>query len=145
MDSQPPQQQQAIVPAGPDQGSLRAFHEDIRAWLELDHTVSRLSRALKEQRDKQTRLRDAIMGFMAQYNVEKVTAKDGRGHGCAVRYNVAQVLMPLTQATIKQRLAEFLRRKFGDTQEVEGLMQDAYAAIFAREKCARKSVLTERA
>jgi hypothetical protein len=81
---------------------LDDFKSDVRTWIETDNSIRRLLVAVKERRAAKKVLSERIMRFMSSHNIEDLDTKDGR-----IRYKVAFVRTPLTQSTIKERIASF--------------------------------------
>jgi hypothetical protein len=91
----------AIVRYGePD--SLDDFKSDVRTWLELDNSIRRLQAAIKDRRAAKKQLSERILRFMADHNIEDLDTKDGK-----LRYRIAFVRTPLSQAVIKERISSY--------------------------------------
>jgi hypothetical protein len=86
----------------PDQAVLEEFKNQVRLWVEIDNSISKLRSAIKERNNVKKQLTDKVLMFMAKYNIEDLNTKDGS----RLRYKVTQVKQPLTAKVIKERLAE---------------------------------------
>lgn len=97
----------------PDNKILEEFKNQVRIWIDIDNSVRKLQKAIKERNVVKKQLSEKILGFMSKYNIEDLNTRDGS----KLRYKVSQVKPTITKAQIKERLLE----NFGKAQNVEEL------------------------
>lgn len=117
--------QQATLPAQPSTAmvrveqdenmpeSLEQFKEYVRAWLELDNTIKKAQKFIKEKRSQRDQLASAISKFMCKYDIEDLHTKEGR-----IRCKVMQVKAPLNQKVVKEKIHNIFNGDDEKTQEV---------------------------
>jgi len=115
---------QALTVQPPDDTLLEQFRSDVKAWIDIDNAIKRLDAAAKERKKAKKDLSGKILRFMETYNVEDLNTREGR-----LRYKVTNVMSPLGQKAIRERLHQFISTKFGGD-----VSDEVTQAVFAREK-----------
>ena len=111
-----------------EEALLEEFKDNVKAWLDLDNQLKRLSAASKERRKKKNDINLKILEFMSKFDIEDLNTKDG-----IIRYRKTFVKEPLSQKTIKTKLEELFK---DDTENFEKI-----AKIFTdREKIEKTSL-----
>jgi alanine racemase len=111
-----------------EEALLEEFKDNVKAWLDLDNQLKRLSAASKERRKKKNDINLRILEFMSKFDIEDLNTKDG-----IIRYRKTFVKEPLSQKTIKTKLEELFK---DDTENFEKI-----AKIFTdREKIEKTSL-----
>lgn len=102
----PPQQRRGMLKSVelPDEQVLDDFKNQVRLWIEIDNSITKLRAAMRERNVVKKQLTENILKFMARYNIEDLNTKDGS----RLRYKVTQVKQTLTAKMIKDRLTENL-------------------------------------
>lgn len=89
----------------PSNDELEEFKAQVRKWIDMDNTLKKLQNAVRERRDIKKQLTEKITAFMARFNIEDLSTRDGK-----IRFKVAQVKPPMSRKTIQQRLIEMYPR-----------------------------------
>lgn len=89
----------------PTNEELEAFKAHVRTWIEVDNTLKKLQQATRERRTIKQQLTEKITAFMARFNIEDLSTRDGK-----IRFKTRQVKAPLSKKTIQQRLLEMYPR-----------------------------------
>lgn len=94
-------------------GSLEQFKEYVRAWLELDNTIKKAQKFIREKRQQRNALSMSISKFMCKYDIEDLHTKEGR-----IRCKVTQVKAPLNQKMVKEKISTILKDDESKSQEL---------------------------
>lgn len=113
----------------PDSASLDEFKNQVRIWMELDHSIKQLQQLSRERRTFKKLLTEKILTFMARFNIDDLNTKDGR-----LLYKMTYVRSPLTQTTIRQRVESVLN------SEVPDRCTAITSAVFNRVRTQRASL-----
>lgn len=93
--------------------SLEQFKEFVRTWLELDNTIKKAQKVIKEKRLQRNQLSLAISKFMCKYDIEDLNTKEGR-----IRCKVTQVKAPVNQKVVKEKLTNIFQGNEERSQEI---------------------------
>lgn len=93
--------------------SLEQFKEYVRTWLELDNTIKKAQKLIKEKRLQRNQLSLAISRFMCKYDIEDLNTKEGR-----IRCKVTQVKAPVNQKVVKEKLTTIFQGNEEKSQEI---------------------------
>jgi hypothetical protein len=111
----------ALVPAAsvrmPTNAELETFKGQVRAWIELDNTLKKLQAAARERRATKQQLTEKITSFMARFNIEDLSTRDGK-----IRFKTVMVKPNLSRKALQQRLIE----AFPSTHSADELMQRVF-------------------
>ena len=91
----------------PNSDDLLKFKTHVHKWLELDEQIKSMKEMMREKIATKKEMTQPILDFMARYNIEDLKT----GHG-QLRLKVAVVKEPLSQQTIKEKVAMY----FGESR-----------------------------
>ena len=117
----PPPSTTAVVQVTAEEGmpnSLEQFKEYVRAWLELDNTIKKAQKFIKEKRTQRDQLSNAISRFMCKYDIEDLHTKEGR-----IRCKVMQVKAPVNQKVVKEKISNMFN---GDAEKSQEILKKIY-------------------
>ena len=115
--------------SAPSDDALDAFKADVRTWLELDNSIRGLQASIRERRNAKRGLTSRVLDFMARYNIEDLSTRDGR-----LRSKVSYVRAPLSHQAIRTRIDTFFSADAAAAFQLSG-------AVFGnRERCERTSL-----
>lgn len=98
--------------------SLEQFKEYVRAWLELDNTIKKAQKFIKEKRQQRDQLSASISKFMCKYDIEDLHTKEGR-----IRCKVTQVKAPINQKIVKDKITTIFN---GDQEKSQEILKKIY-------------------
>lgn len=98
--------------------TLEQFREYVRMWLDLDNTVKKAQKIIKEKRQQRDQLSLAISKFMCKYDIEDLNTKEGR-----IRCKVTQVKAPLNQRAVKEKISSLFE---GDEEKSKAIIKKLY-------------------
>jgi len=98
--------------------SLEQFKEYVRAWLELDNTIKKAQKFMKEKRQQRDQLSASISKFMCKYDIEDLHTKEGR-----IRCKVTQVKAPINQKVVKDKITTIFN---GDQEKSQEILKKIY-------------------
>lgn len=103
---------------------LKEFKTRVKLWLEYDDNIAKLSRAIKEQRDKKNKISDSVLEFMKKYDVKQLSTEDGR-----LKYQSSFVSVPVNKDYVHKKLMNMYKDEnkvndmieylFGERDKVE--------------------------
>ena len=119
----------------PDDGAMIEFKLKVQEWMRLEREIKAVETSLKEKKASKLLLTQGILQFMGRFNVEDLNTRDGR-----LRYKVTQAIAPLSQKTIRTRLAAFLEAKFSGKDDSRRVIEEADNVVFQRDRVEKVSL-----